>query len=240
MKSNKEIKKEMKRVMSIPRGQQIGLSLITLICGGVSLFLFLFTQFTTLFVSLGLKLDLWGNATYAMKWVYLVLAVYIIVSIFVGGCIELGYNRAILLRTEDKPIVKGTLFYYFKIWFSATVLRLFLAVKATLWSLVFFVPGIVAVFNYMLAPYILAQYPKMVPNHSIKVSKHLMKGYKWKLFALLLSFADEIIISVLAFGIPFVYVIPRIKAAVAIFYHERVKLHNEEVAYLQEHIELEE
>ena len=239
MKSNKEIKKEMKKVMSIPRSQHLGLSLVTLALGGVSLFLFLLTQFSTLLVSMGLRIGLWGEAAVVMKWVYLGLAIHLILSILVGSTVELGYNRAILLRTREEAIQKGTLFYFFPVWFNAMILRMFLAVKAVLWTMILVVPGIVATFNYALAPYVFAQHPRMNPGDAIKISKHLMKGYKWKLFTLILSFADEIIISILAFGIPFIYVIPRMKAAVAIFYRERVALHNEEVEYLQANLALE-
>ena len=52
----------------------------------------------------------------------------------------------------------------------------------------------------------------------------------------MLSFIDEIVISVLALGIPFIYVIPRMKAAAAIFYRERVAVHDEEVRYIQTHM----
>ena len=239
MKSNKEIKKEMKKAMSIPRMQHLRLSLITLAFGGVSLFLFLLTQFSTLFVSMGIRLGLWGDMTSILKWVYLGLALYVILSIFIGSTVELGYNRAVLLRAKGQAIHKGTLFYYFPVWFNSVVLRMFLAVKAVLWTLFFIIPGFIAVLNYALAPYIFAQHPRMNPGDAIKISKHLMKGYKWKLFTLILSFADEIIISIVALGIPFIYVIPRIKAAVAIFYGERIALHNEEVKYLQENLALE-
>ena len=59
-----------------------------------------------------------------------------------------------------------------------------------------------------------------------------MQGYKKKLFFLILSFADEIIISILTLGISFVYVVPRIEAAVAVFYRERVALHDKQLREL--------
>jgi len=236
MKSNKEIKKEMKRIMSISRGQLIAMSLMTIVSGGISLFLFLFTQFSSLSVSLGLRAGLWGEATNVIKWVYLGLIIYLVISIVIGSCVELGYNRAMLLRTKEMPIQKGTLFYYFSMWFNALLLRAFSAVKVTLWSLLLLVPGIFAMFNYLLAPYLLAQHPKMSPNDAIKVIIYLMKGYRWRFFLLMLSFIDEIVISVLALGIPFIYVIPRMKAAAAIFYRERVAVHDEEVRYIQTHM----
>ena len=90
-------------------------------------------------------------------------------------------------------------------------------------------PGIVAVVNYALAPYVIAQFPHVKPPDAVKISKVLMKGYKVKLVLLVLSFLDEILLSFLALGLPLFYVIPRIKITVAEFYRERIALHDEQV-----------
>ena len=233
MKSNKEIRKIAKRAAAMSRGKLIGLSLSSLLLGGVNLLLFLFTQVGLLFVSLGLHAGAFGDRTAGAKYIYLFLAVYLMISIFIGGFVELGYNRIMLLRLREEPVPKGTLFYCRPVWFNALTLRLFMAIRVILWSILLVVPGIIALLNYSMAPYIMAQYPKMDPAHAIRISKHLMKGYKMQLVKLILGFSDEIIISIITLGFPFVYVIPRMKMAVAAFYRERAALHDEEIRKLQ-------
>lgn len=233
MKSNKEIKKIAKKAVSISRGKLIGLSLSAILLGGVNLLLFLFAQAVVLFFSMGLHSGAFGRGAVIAKYLYILFAIYLIVSIFAGSFVELGYNRAMLLRLREKPIPQGILFYFKSIWFNALTLRLFMAIRVLLWSVLLIIPGILAMMNYSMAPFLMAQHPKMDPASAIRVSKHLMKGYKPKLAKLILSFADEIIISILALGFPFVYVIPRIKMAVAEFYRERAGLHDEEVRKLQ-------
>jgi len=233
MKSNKEIKKTAKRVAAMSRGKLIGLSLSSILLGGVNLLLFLFTQTALLYVSTGLHSGAFGSNTSVVKYIYLLLAVYLVVSVLIGGFVELGYNRIMLLRLREEPVPKGTLFCCRPVWFNALTLRLFMAIRVILWSFLFIIPGIAALLNYSMAPYLMAQYPKMDPAHAIRVSKHLMKGYKGQLVKLILSFTDEIIISIMTLGITFVYVIPRIKMAVAAFYRERVMQHDEEIRILQ-------
>lgn len=233
MKSNKEIKKIARRAIGLSRGKLISMSLSTILLGGVNLPLFLFAQTAVLSISIGLRAGTFGSAAAVLKYVYLVLALYLMISIFAGGFIELGYNRILLLRLREEPVPRGTLFYCRSMWFNAMTLRLFMAIRVILWALLFIVPGIAALLNYSMAPYLMAQNPKMDPAQAIRVSKHLMRGYKMKLVKLILSFADEIIISVLTLGFPFVYVIPRMKMAVAAFYRERVAFHDKEIRKLQ-------
>ena len=168
-----------------------------------------------------------------MKYVYVGLALYLGVSVIAGSFIELGLDRILLLKLKGDKASRYDLFHYRKIAFDAIFLRLFMSVRVMLWSVLFLIPGIIAVLNYSMAPFLLAQNPGIGVPNSIRVSKHLMKGYKWKLTKLILGYADEIIISVLLLGIPFIYVMPRLKFAVAAFYRERVRVHDEEVRTIE-------
>ncbi|MEY8369726.1 DUF975 family protein [Anaerovoracaceae bacterium 42-11] len=228
MKTNKEMKQMMKKAVITDRGRLIAGSAVTLLLGGVSLFGFLAAQAVAVWLSAGLHAGRFETAG-VVSFLYIILAFHLLAAVTVGGCVELGYDRAVLMRIRQEPAARGVLFYYKPIWFQAMTLRVLMAVKATLWFAVLFVPGIAAVLNYSLAPYLMAQNPHITPPEAIKTSKYLMRGYKVKLFLLLLSFLDEIIISILALGIPFIYVIPRIKTAIAVFYRERVALHDREV-----------
>lgn len=57
-----------------------------------------------------------------------------------------------------------------------------------LWSLLFFFPGIIAMYRYRMAIYLLLEHPEMSVMDCIRESKRLMKGHKWELFVFDLSF----------------------------------------------------
>lgn len=233
MKSNKELKQIAKKAVDMDRGKLIGMSLPAILLGGVNLLLFLFVQTAVLYLSVMLRNNAFGNGATFAKYLYLVLAIYLLISILVGGFVELGFDRIMLMRLHERPVPRGMLFCCRPIWFNALTLRLFMAIRVIIWTVLLIVPGIAALLNYSMAPFLVAQNPRMDPAQAIRVSKHLMKGYKWQLAKLILSFSDEIILSIITLGLPFVYVIPRIKMAVAAFYRERVRLHDDEVRKLQ-------
>ena len=54
--------------------------------------------------------------------------------------------------------------------------------------LLFIVPGIIAVYAYSMSHHILADNPEMGVIQCMRESRKLMKGYKFKLFVLELSF----------------------------------------------------
>lgn len=80
------------------------------------------------------------------------------------------------------------------------------------------IPGII--FTYMLSQifYIIADNPQIGAIDILKKSTAMMKGHKWKLFCLHLSFIGWILLSVITMGIAFIWVGPYIKTANTIFY----------------------
>ena len=142
-----------------------------------------------------------------MKYVYVGLALYLGVSVIAGSFIELGLDRILLLKLKGDKASRYDLFHYRKIAFDAIFLRLFMSVRVMLWSVLFLIPGIIAVLNYSMAPFLLAQNPGIGVPNSIRVSKHLMKGYKWKLFVFNLSFLGWKILSLLTNGILGVFLV---------------------------------
>ncbi len=84
--------------------------------------------------------------------------------------------------------------------------------------MLFVIPGILATYSYAMVPYILAENPTLPANKAIKRSKELMKGNRWRLFCLLLSFIGWRIVSGLTLGIGFFWEIPYEQASVAAFY----------------------
>ena len=77
----------------------------------------------------------------------------------------------------------------------------------TLWSLLFFIPGIVAAYRYRFAYYNLCENPEMGCMDALELSKKQTMGYKQQLFELDLSYLGWILLSVLPSVIWSTYVI---------------------------------
>ena len=89
---------------------------------------------------------------------------------------------------------------------------------AFLWSLLFIIPGIVKSYAYSMTYFILADNPDMAPTDAIKMSQEMMKGKKWRLFCLDLSFIGWFLLSILTLGILFLWIAPYNMMARAEFY----------------------
>ena len=87
-----------------------------------------------------------------------------------------------------------------------------------LWTMLFIIPGIIKAFSYAMTPYILVEHPEMSANQAINESMRLMKGHKFDLFYLYLSFIGWGILSVLTLGIGFLWLIPYMETSQAAFY----------------------
>jgi len=88
----------------------------------------------------------------------------------------------------------------------------------SLWALLFIIPGIVKYYSYFLVPFIVAENPSLSTTRILEISKQTMKGKKWKLFVLQLSFIGWAILSVLSFGIGFYFLNPYMRATETEFY----------------------
>lgn len=76
----------------------------------------------------------------------------------------------------------------FNNFFKAAVLHIVMGILVFLWSLLFLIPGIIAIYRYSMAYYILADNPEMNAMDAIRTSKYIMTGNKGKLFVLHLTF----------------------------------------------------
>lgn len=89
-----------------------------------------------------------------------------------------------------------------------------------LWALLLIIPGIMKAFSYALTPYILLDDPELTARQAITRSCEIMQGRRWKLFCLYLSFIGWGILSLLTFGIGFLWLVPYMNASIAAFYED--------------------
>ena len=90
-----------------------------------------------------------------------------------------------------------------------------------LWSLLFYIPGIIKTYSYSQTFFIKAENPNISPSRAIELSKIIMDGHKGQLFYLHLSFLGWFILSLFTCNIlGILYVIPYYNAALAFAYEE--------------------
>ena len=71
-----------------------------------------------------------------------------------------------------------------------------------------------------MTPYIAYDRPDLDADDCIHESRMMMKGYKWKLFCMDLSFIGWAILCLFTLGIGFLWLQPYIEASHAKFYEE--------------------
>ena len=149
------------------------------------------------------------------------LGVILLISLalmIIGAAVELGHNQYYIDLCTTQNARFETLFSRFGIFFKALGLRLFMALFITLWSLLLFIPGIIAAYRYAMAPYLMAQNPDMGIREAVNRSKELMQGRKWRYFCLHFSFIGWHLLAMLTAGIGYLFLNPYIYAADAAFY----------------------
>lgn len=81
--------------------------------------------------------------------------------------------------------------------------------------------GFIKHYAYALVPYILAENPGINGKEAIKLSEEMMKGHKWEMFKLDLSFLPWYILNIFTFNLlKIVFIAPYKKCALAEYYME--------------------
>ncbi len=88
--------------------------------------------------------------------------------------------------------------------------------------LLLMIPYTIIVNAYAQSTFVLCEYPDMTASQCIAASKAMMKGRKWELFVLNLSFILWYLLVAVTFGIAIIYVGPYVSVTLANYYH-RIK-----------------
>lgn len=143
-----------------------------------------------------------------------------IAQFILGGVVQLGYCKYLLKLHDGQEASISDLFGEFHRFRDGFVLSLLTALYTFLWTLLFIIPGIIAVYKYAMAPFILAENPKLKPSQAIDASKRMMEGRKMELFCLYLSFIGWILLCILTLGIGSLWLDPYMNVSTAVFYRQ--------------------
>ena len=117
-----------------------------------------------------------------------------------------GKNFELLIEGFKKSLV------------NSIVANILVGIFTFLWSLLFIIPGIIKYYAYSMTPFIIADDPDIDFMTAIKKSQEMMRGHKFRLFKLELSFIGWFFLGALAFGIGLFFVYPYYQLAHANFY----------------------
>lgn len=175
-------------------------------------------------------------ARYALKdnWTQAVLAtlVFTLVECAAGSIpfagllvvcpLTFGFSLCFLrmVRGEDSSEMVGDQFSVFNKYGRYLGGSLLMTLYIILWCLLLIIPGIVKSYAYAMTPYVMNDRPDLDADDCIHESRMMMKGYKWKLFCLDLSFIGWAILCILTLGIGFLWLQPYVEASHAKFYEE--------------------
>lgn len=110
-----------------------------------------------------------------------------------------GFLIFILNTVKSAGAVYGNLLDGFALAGKLILLALLESLFIFLWSLLFFIPGIIAAYRYRMAKFLLLDHPEMGVAESLRISKQMMYGHKWECFVLDLSFLGWQILAALPY-----------------------------------------
>ncbi len=152
-----------------------------------------------------------------------VIAVAFLVDAFILGPLEVGCRRFFIRNLTGKAEVKEAAYGFdhnYRNIVKASILR---DLYILLWSLLFFIPGIIKSYEYRMIPYLLAEDPQMTSGQAFAVSRQMMNGQKWKTFVLDLSFFGWGILNLLTVGILGIFYIAPYRNMTNAALYERLK-----------------
>ena len=166
-----------------------------------------------------------GNWTTAVV-AYLIMSVLMgvassvgIGTLLFGGVLTIGMYIVLLQISRNGSAGFESLFDGFRKGLGNNIIAgVLVQLFIFLWSLLFIIPGIVKSYSYSMTYFLLADNPDMAPTDAIKASQEMMKGKKWRLFCVDISYFGWYLLSVLTLGILALWVVPYSMMARAEFY----------------------
>lgn len=128
------------------------------------------------------------------------------------------YNQ--LLVSEDDRITSNMFSNTFKGYWRNVWGGFLVVLFIYLWMLLLIIPGIIKAFAYAMTPYILKDNPELSANQAINLSMKMMKGHKFDLFYLYLSFIGWSILSMFTLGLGYLWLMPYMYTSMAAFYQD--------------------
>lgn len=148
----------------------------------------------------------------------------IIFSIFIANPLIVSLRRYFIKARKKQSTKINVVLDIFKkdSWLRVAITMLLKDLFTFLWFLTI-VGGFIKMYEYAMIPYILGDNPKIKWKEAFKLSKQMMKGNKWKLFVLDLSFIGWEILSLFTFGLLNIFYVNPYKVATNVELYDVLK-----------------
>lgn len=126
-----------------------------------------------------------------------------------------------LTRGESGSLIEATWRFFINDYTRSlpTMLLMMLAIGG-LGIITLGIGAIILNFAYAMTPYLLRDYPELTATEALRTSRQMMRGHKWDLFVLELSFIGWALLSVFTLGIGALWLGGYIYTAQAHFYED--------------------
>lgn len=141
-------------------------------------------------------------------------------GLLVTGALSYGLFSFYLTLSRNTVPSTAELFSGFQRFVPTFILFILMAIFTFLWSLLLIIPGIIAMFRYSQAYYILKDNPQISGLEAINRSKAMMVGHKGRLFVLGLTFIGWFLLGTITFGIGMLWVAPYFYTALGHFHND--------------------
>ena len=153
----------------------------------------------------------------------------LLISTFLVVPLGVGYAVACLMlyETNDDRLSENMFKTAFSRYWHKVGGMFLMSLKVWLWSLLLVIPGIIMAHAYAMTPYILEEHPEIGAWEASRVSQKMMRGHKFRLFRLYLSFIGWALLCVPTLGVGFLWLVPYMQMSQAAFYSDLKAQHGD-------------
>jgi uncharacterized membrane protein len=165
-------------------------------------------------------------------WLYAVLATLVFLTIIslssstyvleliLYGPLAFGYVLYLMRLSDSKVSDFSLLFVGFNRFVNTLVAGLLYSLAVGIGMVLFIFPGLIMLCGLSMTMYIMIDDPNVSGVDAIQQSWNMMKGYKWQFFCLQLRFIGWGLLSIITFGIGFLWLYPYVTVTNYNFYRQ--------------------
>ncbi len=141
-----------------------------------------------------------------------------LLSLILSGPLSLGAAYFYMKIGKSENVNVSVIFEGFSDFKRTFLFHLVSGIFMILWTFLLVVPGIIAAIRYSMGYYLMAENPDITFMEAINTSSKIMYGHKMDFFTFFLSFIGWFFLSIITFGLGFLYLIPYYQMSKLNFY----------------------
>jgi uncharacterized membrane protein len=141
-----------------------------------------------------------------------------LLSLILSGPLSMGAAYFYMKMGKSEEVNVSIIFEGFSDFKRTFLFHFVSTIFIFLWTLLLVVPGIIAAIRYSMGYYLMAENPDLTFMEAINVSSGIMNGHKMDFFVFSLSFIGWFFLSIITFGLGFLYLIPYYQMSKLNFY----------------------